>query len=74
MKRLLALLCCIVCSGCVSVLVQKEIQVKKDADGRVIETVETERIIQRGTTNNGVRFDYLKANKDDAKPVAVSPL
>ncbi len=38
---------CLALTGCVRTLVTKEIQVKKDANGKVIETIETERTIQK---------------------------
>jgi len=61
---------CLVLSGCVSTYVIKEIQVKKDANGKVIETIETERTIQRGLTK-GMQFDYLKNKQSDVAPAII---
>ena len=66
MKRAYILLMCLGLSGCVSTYVIKEIKVKKDANGKVVETVETERTIQQGITR-GMQFDYLK-NKEGDQP------
>ena len=70
MKRVFVLLICLVLSGCVTTYVVKEIQVKKDANGKVIETTETERTIQQGVTK-GVQFDYLKNKKSDQLPTTI---
>ena len=70
MKRLLIALMCLVLSGCVRTLVTKEVQVKKDANGKVIETIETERIVQQGGTK-GVQFDYLKSREGDKLPTSI---
>ena len=70
MKRFLVVLMCLAGTGCVSTLVTKEVQVKKDANGKVIETIETERIVQRGATK-GVQFDYLKSKESDQVPTAI---
>jgi hypothetical protein len=70
MKRFLVVLMCIALSGCVRTLVTKEVQVKKDANGKVIETIETERIIQQGATK-GVQFDYLKSKESDQSPTTI---
>lgn len=70
MKIICALMMCLALSGCVSTYVIKEIQVKKDANGKVIQTVETERTIQRGMTK-GMQFDYLKNKQGDAAPAII---
>ena len=70
MKIFFIALMCFAFSGCVSTYVIKEIQVKKDADGKVIETVETERTIQPGVTK-GVQFDYLKNKQRDQSPTII---
>ena len=70
MKRVLFFLICIALTGCVRTLVTKEVQVKKDANGKVIETIETERIIQQGGTK-GVQFDYLKSKESDQTPTII---
>ncbi len=70
MKRFFVVMMCLALSGCVRTLVTKEVQVKKDANGKVIETTQTERIIQQGTTK-GVQFDYLKNKQSDTSPAAI---
>jgi len=70
MKRFLAVLICLALTGCVRTLVTKEIQVKRDANGKVIETIETERILQQGGTK-GVQFDYLKNKQGDRSPTTI---
>ena len=70
MKRFLVVMICLALSGCVRTLVTKEVQVKKDAKGKVIETIETERIIQQGGTK-GVQFDYLKNKAGDQSPTTI---
>jgi len=70
MKRVLILLMCMALSGCVTTYVVKEIQVKKDANGKVIETTETERTIQQGVTK-GIQFDYLKNKQSDSSPTTI---
>jgi uncharacterized protein YceK len=70
MKRFLIVLMCLALSGCVRTLVTKEVQVKKDANGKVIETIETERIIQQGGTK-GIQFDYLKSKEGDQSPAVI---
>lgn len=66
MKQIIFLLGCLVLSGCVAVMVQKEIQVRKDANGKVIETIEIERATQRGAIGKGLQFDHLKSDEADA--------
>jgi hypothetical protein len=70
MKRILVLVMCFALSGCVSTYVIKEIRVKKDANGKVIETVETERTIQHGITK-GMQFDYLKNKQSEGTPAVI---
>ena len=70
MKRFLVVVLCFALSGCVRTLVTKEVQVKKDANGKVIETIETERIIQQGGTK-GVQFNYLKNKESDQSPTTI---
>jgi len=70
MKRFLVVLICLALSGCVRTLVTKEVQVKKDANGKVIETTEIERTIQYGGTK-GMQFDYLKNKKDAQSPATI---
>jgi len=70
MKRIFAVLLCLVFCGCVRTLVTKEVQVKKDANGKIIETIETERTTQYGETK-GMQFDYLKNKPADRSPATV---
>lgn len=71
MKRIfMVLFMCAALSGCVTTYVVKEIQVKKDANGKIIETTETERIIQQGVTK-GMQFDYLKNKQSDQTPTVI---
>jgi len=70
MKRFFVVLMCLALVGCVRTLVTKEIQVKKDSNGKVIETTETERIIQQGGTK-GIQFDYLKSKQGDQMPTVI---
>lgn len=70
MKKVFVLLMCLGLSGCVSTYVIKEIQVKKDGNGKVIETIQTERTIQAGVTK-GVQFDYLKNKQGDQSPTVI---
>lgn len=73
MNRVFMVLICLVSlvfSGCVRTLVTKEVQVKKDANGKVIETIETERVIQQGSAK-GMQFDYLKNKQGDTAPAAI---
>ena len=71
MKIFLVILTCLSFSGCVSVLIQKEIQVKKDANGKIVETIEIERVVQRGSIKEGLQLDHLKKNQEEQKPVVV---
>jgi hypothetical protein len=68
MKSFSFLLMVMMLSGCVSMIVQKEVQVRKDANGKVIETIEIERATQRATTVKGIQFDHLKAKEADPQP------
>ena len=70
MKRVFIVLLGLALSGCVTTLVTKEVQVKKDANGKVIETVETERVTQEGRAK-GMRFDYIKNKQGDQAPAAI---
>jgi len=52
-------LVCLVLSGCVASLYTKQVQVNKDANGKIISTTETETIQQQGSTE-GLKFKNLK--------------
>jgi hypothetical protein len=57
-------------SGCVlPSSYSKSIAVKKDADGKVLEIVETETVFQSNQQGYPIRFEYVK----DIQPKAVSP-
>lgn len=60
-------------SGCVPIMIQKEIQIRKDATGKVVETVEIERATQQGSTMEQLQFDHLKTKETEPKPTAVFP-
>ncbi len=47
-------------SGCVATQYEKSVTVRKDADGRIVERVETERVVQPGQQGWPVKFEYLK--------------
>ena len=70
MKRVFVVFICLALSGCVTTLVTKEVQVKKDANGKVIQTVETERVTQQGSAR-GMQFDYLKNKQADKGPATI---
>ena len=57
-------------SGCVPLLMTKEIQVKKDGNGKIIETIEIERATQNGSSE-GFQFDHLKSHGTKESPVQV---
>lgn len=60
--RVLVLLACVVSLiGCtVPTTYSKSISVKKDADGKVLETVETETVVQAGGVGYPVRFEHIR--------------
>ena len=70
MKLFFVGLMCMVLSGCVTTTVIKEMQVKKDANGKVVETTEIERTIQQGWIK-GLQFDYLKNKQSDVLPAKI---
>jgi hypothetical protein len=47
-------------SGCVATTYTKSVAVTKDSDGKIIQTVETEGIVQPGGQGWPVKFEYLK--------------
>lgn len=69
-RQIIVLLVCLTLSGCVPVMIQKEIQVRKDAEGKIIETTEIERATQKGSAKQ-LQFDYLKRKNDDAAPAVI---
>jgi hypothetical protein len=46
--------------GCVNTQYEKSVSVRKDADGKIIERIETERAIQPGQQGWPMKFEYLK--------------
>ncbi|WP_265945711.1 hypothetical protein [Dechloromonas sp. A34] len=50
-------------SGCVATTYAKSIAVTKDANGNIIQTVETEGVVQPGGQGWPVKFQYLKGVK-----------
>lgn len=51
---------CFVFSGCTSVTYTKSISVKKDASGKVVETVDFESITEPHSESGKTQFEYLK--------------
>ena len=47
-------------SGCVPTTYTKTVTVTKDANGRVVGSVESEQVIQPGQQGHAVTFDHLK--------------
>jgi len=70
MKITASVLVCLLLSGCVSTSVIKEVYIKKDANGKVIETTEVEGTVQQGWTKGG-QLNYLKNQQNDVTPVKV---
>lgn len=60
MKKVsMLVLICLVLSGCVASLYTKQLQVNRDANGKIINSTETETIQQQGATE-GIKFKNLK--------------
>ena len=70
MKITVSILVCLLLSGCVSTSIIKEVYIKKDANGKVIETTEVEGTVQQGWTKGG-QLNYLKNQQGDTTPVKV---
>jgi len=51
-------------SGCIATTYTKSITVRKDESGRVIETIETETIVQPNQAGYPIKLEHLK----DVKP------
>lgn len=72
MKTIIALAALIVCSGCVvQTTYTKTVSVKKNSEGKIIETVETEGIVQPCQNGYPVKFQYLDGIQP--KPLIGSP-
>ena len=57
---LLTLTTGLLASGCVSTTYEKAVTVTKDADGKIIQRVETERVVQPNQSGWPVHFEHLK--------------
>ena len=64
MKYALIAIATLLLTGCVGTRVTKEIQVHRDAQGKVIKTVKIERAVQGGSMVP-FSFEYLKCKKGD---------
>jgi hypothetical protein len=51
---------CFVFSGCTAVTYTKSVSVKKDAAGKVLETVDFESITEPHSESGKINFEYLK--------------
>jgi len=60
LKKIVLLLCAACLSGCVATTYSKSVAVTKDADGKILQTVETEAIVQPGGQGWPVKFEHLK--------------
>jgi hypothetical protein len=58
-KSLLLLAVAFLISGCVATQYEKTIAVTKDANGKIVSTVLTERVIQPNGQGYPVKFEYL---------------
>lgn len=47
-------------SGCVSTTYTKTVHVTKDAEGKIIQTVESESVVQPNQSGWPMKFEYLK--------------
>ncbi len=56
-------------TGCVQTMYTKSVTVKRDADGKIIETSQTETVSQPGVQNHYIQFENLKASSSDPKPI-----
>lgn len=54
-------------TGCVQTIYSKSVAVKRDASGKVVETVETETVSQPGQQPKYIGFDHLKARSGDTE-------
>ncbi|MBF0490884.1 MAG: hypothetical protein HQL15_09815 [Candidatus Omnitrophica bacterium] len=71
MNFVIIVLSTLMLTSCASLIVQKQVQVKKDANGKVIETIETESAVQRAISWRGLKFDHLKIKEVDSAPAAI---
>jgi hypothetical protein len=56
-------------AGCVQTIYSKSVEVKRDATGKVIETVEKEEVSQPGQQSKHIGFEHLRARSGDATPM-----
>ncbi len=57
---LLGLAAVTLASGCVSTTYEKAVTVTKDADGKIIQRVESERVVQPNQQGWPIHFEHLK--------------
>ena len=57
---LLTLTTAILATGCVATTYSKSVTVTRDADGKIVQTVETEAVVQPGGQGWPVKFEHLK--------------
>jgi len=60
MKSIAAFASLIVLTGCVNTQYAKSVAVTKDANGKVVQTVETEGVVQPNQNGWPVNFEHLK--------------
>jgi hypothetical protein len=59
-KTIATLITLLLFTGCVSTSYNKSIAVTKDANGKIIQTVETESVTQPNQSGWPVKFEYMK--------------
>jgi hypothetical protein len=59
-KNIATLTTLLLFTGCVSTSYNKSIAVTKDANGKIIQTVETESVTQPNQSGWPVKFEYMK--------------
>ena len=61
MKRLLILtmVACLLLTGCTQTHYMRQVEVKKDAGGNVVEMLITERVIQPNLQKSEMEFEYV---------------
>ncbi|MCL7421610.1 MAG: hypothetical protein M8364_11975 [Methylobacter sp.] len=64
-KHLSLLAASLLISGCVATQYEKSIAVTKDANGKIISTTLTERVVQPNQNGWPVKFEYLNGIQPD---------
>jgi hypothetical protein len=64
-KHLSLLAASLLISGCVATQYEKSIAVTKDANGKIISTTLTERVVQPNQNGWPVKFEYLNGVQPD---------